>query len=75
MEFNFPVGIAIDHETKQIFVAGSKNDHVQVFTNDLSSLCTITPLAPQEFKTPYDVGVNNEGILYVAEHKTIVLVS
>ena len=69
MEFNFPVGIAIDHETEQIFVADSKNDRIEVFTNDLSFLCTIMPLAPEEFKTPYDVGVDNGGILYVAEHK------
>ena len=69
MDFNFPVGIAIHHETKQIFVADSKNDCVQAFTNDLSFLRTITPLAPEEFKTPYDVGVDNGGILYVAEHK------
>ena len=69
MEFNFPVGIAIDHETKQIFVADNKNDNIEVFTNDPSFLCTIMPLAPEEFKTPYDVGVDNGGILYVAEHK------
>ena len=66
IEFNFPVGIAIDHETKQIFDADSKNDRIEVFTNDL---------APEVFKTPYDVGVDNGGILYLAEHKTIVLVS
>ena len=75
MDFNFPVGIAIHHDTKQIFVADSKNDRVQVFANDLSFLRTITPLAHEEFKTPYDVGANNGEILYIAEHKTIVLVS
>ena len=51
-EFNFPVGIAIHHETKQIFVAVSENECIDVFTNSLSFLCTITPLAPEEFKTP-----------------------
>ena len=69
MEFNFPVGIAIHHDTEQIFVTDSKIDRIEVFTNDLSFLRTIMPSAPEEFKTPYDVGVDNGGILYVAEHK------
>ena len=64
MEFNLPVGIVIDHETKQIFDADSKNDRIEVFTNDL---------APEEFKTPYNVGVDNGGILYVAEHKNLCI--
>ena len=75
MDFNFPVGIAIDHKTKQIFVAVSGKDRIEVFANDLSFLHTITPLAREEFKTPYDVGADNGEILYIAEHKTIVLVS
>ena len=67
MEFNCPIGIAIDPNNEQIFVADSKNNRVQVFANDLSFLRTIVPQAPEKFKNPYDVGVDCDGYLYVAE--------
>ena len=45
----------------------SDNNRLQVFTRDLNFLQTITLRGNQQFDCPYDVALDNEGYLYVAD--------
>ena len=64
LQFSYPVGIAVQPITGQIFVADSGNNRIQVFNNDLSFAHTITH--GKQFDHPYDVSLDNVGHLYVA---------
>ena len=65
LQFNFPMGIAVHPITGQIFVADCYNNRIQVFNNDLTFARTITH--SKQFDSPYDVSLDSEGNLYVAE--------
>ena len=67
LQFNTPVGIKV-HPTKgKIFVADYYNNRIQVFKNDLIFTRTIVLSGNKQFNAPYDVALDNEGYLYVAE--------
>ena len=63
LQFNVPRGITVHPTTGQIFVT----DRIQVFNNDLTFSHTITRSGNKSFNYPYDVALENEGYLYVAE--------
>ena len=67
LQFNYPTGITIHPTTGQILVADGGNNHIQVFNNDLTFSHTITPTGNKSFNAPFDVALDNEGYLYVAE--------
>ena len=67
--YNPAGGIAVHPSTGQIFVADSGNQCIQVFTNDLTFAYTIrSPHSRKPLLNPYDVALDNEGYLYVAEY-------
>ena len=68
LKFNIPVGVEVHLTTGQIFVADRNNNRIQVFKNDLTFTRTIVPSGNKQFIRPYDVALDNEGYLYVAEH-------
>ena len=63
-----PAGITVHPTTGQILVADGGNNRIQVFNNDLIFSHTITPIGNKSFNNPFDVALDNEGYLYVAEH-------
>ena len=68
LQFDYPKGITVHPTTGQIFVADRYNNRIQVFNNDLTYSHTITRLFIESFNAaPYDVALDNEGYLYVAE--------
>ena len=68
LQFNTPAGITVHPTTRQIFVADCNNNRIQVFNNDLTFSRTIAPTGNKQFNYPYDVALDNEGYLYVAEY-------
>ena len=62
------VGITVHPTTRQIFVADFHNNRIQVFNNDLTFSRTIAPTRNKSFNRPFDVALDNEGYLYVAEY-------
>ena len=68
LQFNYPAGIAVHSTTGQIFVADFHNNRILVFNNDLTFLHTIAPTGNRSFHHPFDVAIDNEGYLYVAEY-------
>ena len=68
LQFNIPKGITVHPTTGQIFVADGDNNRIQVFNNDLTFSHTITPAGNKQFDSPFDVALDNEGYLYVAEY-------
>ena len=66
-QFNFPTGIAVHPATGHVFVSDTHNNRIQVFSNDLTFLHTITLRGDKSFNYPWDVSLDNEGYLYVAE--------
>ena len=68
LQFNAPVGITVHPTTGQIYVADRNNNRIQVFNNNLTFSHTIIPSGNHQFNVPYDVALDNEGYLYVAEH-------
>ena len=67
LQFNHPTGITVHPTTGQVFVADTDNNRIQVFTHDLTFSHTITLRRNKHFNCPYDVALDNEGHLYVAE--------
>ncbi len=67
LQFDNPCGITVHPTTGQIFVADSSNNRIQVFNNDLTFSHTINPKSNKRFNRPWDVALDNEGYLYVAE--------
>ena len=67
LQFNYPRGITIHPTTGQILVADSDNNRIQVFNNDLAFSHTITRWFTNPLNEPFDVALDNEGYLYVAE--------
>lgn len=66
--FNYPSGIAVHPTTRQIFVADQSNNRVQVLNDDFTFSHSIRSLPDDKrFKKPYDVALDDEGYLYVAE--------
>ena len=68
LQFDYPFGITVHPTTRQIFVADCKNNRIQVFKNDLTFSRTIAPTGNRSFHHPFDVAIDNEGYLYVAEY-------
>ena len=68
LQFNTPAGIAVHPTTRQIFVADGGNNRIQVFNNDLTFSRTIAPTGNKSFNIPFDVALDIEGYLYVAEY-------
>ena len=66
-QFNHPTGITVHPTTGQIFVADNNNNRIQVFTHDLTFSHTITLRGNKELNHPWDVALDNEGCLYVAD--------
>ena len=67
LQFAYPAGIAVHPTTGLIFVADRNNNRIQVFKNDLTFSRTIAPTDNKSFNRPFDVALDNEGYLYVAE--------
>ena len=67
LQFNTPFGITVHPTTGQIFVADCYNNRIQVFNNDLTLSHSITRKYTKPLCGPFDVALDNEGYLYVAE--------
>ncbi len=67
LQLNTPTGITVHPITGQIFVADTWNNRIQVFNIDLTFSHTITPSGNKRFYYPYDVALDNNGYLYIAE--------
>ena len=67
LQFNYPRGIKVHPTMGQIFVADSWNNRIQVFNNDLTFTHTITLNGEKSFNNPWNVSLDSEGYLYVAE--------
>ena len=67
LQFHCPNGIAVHSTTGQIFVVDCVNNRIQVFNNDLSFSHTIALRGGEAFNDPWDVSIDSDGLLYVAE--------
>ena len=69
LQFNHPRGIAVCLSTGLVFVADSNNNRIQVFNSDLTYAHSITLHGDEQFTSlPYDVSLDSDGYVYVAEH-------
>ena len=69
LQLHNPDGIAVHPTTGQIFVADRNNNRIHVFNDDLTFSHIITSSDGRLFEGPNDVALDNEGYLYVAEHR------
>ena len=67
LQFNTPIGITVNPTTGQIFVTDYNNNRIQVFNNDLTFSRIITLKGNKQLNAPYDVALDQEGCLYVAD--------
>ena len=67
LQFDHPRGIKVHSTTGQIFVADSGNKRIQIFNNDLTFSHTITLHGDKNFNCAWDVSLDSDGSLYVAE--------
>ena len=67
LQFNNPIGIAVYPTTELVFVADSLNNRIQVFNSDLIYAHSITLHGDNQFNIPFDISLDSDGCLYVAE--------
>ena len=67
LQFNYPMGITVHPTTGLVFVADSYNNRIQVFNSDLTYAHSITLHGDKQFNSPYDVSLDSDGCVYVAE--------
>ena len=67
-QFCFPIGIAVCSMTGHVFVADSENNRIHVFHNNLKFSRIIALYGEKQLCSPYDVALDSEGYLYVAEY-------
>ena len=67
LQFNHLRGIAVHPTTGLVFVADSWNNRIQVFNSDLTYAHSITLHGDKQFNSPYDVSLDSDGCMYVAE--------
>ena len=68
LQFNYPRGIAVHPTTGLVFVTESGNDRIQVFNSDLTYAHSIILHGDKQFNKPYDVSLDSDGRVYVAEY-------
>ena len=67
LQFNYPRGIAVHPTTGLVFVADTRNDCIQVFNSYFTYAYSITLHGDNQLNKPYDVSLDSEGHLYIAE--------
>ena len=67
LQFNYPMGIAVHSTAGLVFVADSHNNRIQVFNSDLTYAHSITLHGDKQFNSLYDVSLDSDGCVYVAE--------
>ena len=67
LQFSTPRGIAVHPTTGLVLVADSHNSRIQVFNSDLTYAHSITLPGDTQFNNPYDVSLDSDGCVYVAE--------
>ena len=67
------MGIAVHPTTGLVFVADSYNNRIQVFNSDLTYAHSITLHGDKQFNSPYDVSLDSDGCVYVAEWGVITV--
>ena len=67
LQFDTPRGIAVHPSTGLVFVADCDNNRIQVFNSDLTYAHSITLHGDNQFNKPYDVSLDSDGCVYVAE--------
>ncbi len=71
LQFNDPVGIAVNRKTREVYVCDRRNHRIQVLSADLSFLRHIDQLpvvsGPTNFHYPWDVDFDSHGNVYVAD--------
>ena len=67
LQFNSPEGISVHPTTGLVLVADSYNNRIQVFNSNLIYAHSITLHGNTQFKIPYDVSLDSDGCVYVAE--------
>ena len=67
LQFNYPIGVAVHPTTGLVFVADSGNNRIQVFSSNLTYVHSIILHGGTQFNKPYDVSLDSDGCLYVAE--------
>ena len=68
LQFNYPRGITAHPPTGLVFVADIGNNRIQVFNSDLTYAHSITLHGDKQFDLPYDVSLDSDGCVYVAEY-------
>ena len=69
LQFYYPEGIAVHPTTGLVFVADSdsNNNRIQVFNSDFTYAHSITLHGDKQFNLPFDVSLDSDGFVYVAE--------
>ena len=67
LQFFRPWGITVHLTTGLVFVADSYNNRIQVFNSDLTYAHSITLHGDKQLNLPYDVSLDSDGCVYVAE--------
>uniref|UniRef100_A0A1X7TTI5 B-box C-terminal domain-containing protein n=1 Tax=Amphimedon queenslandica TaxID=400682 RepID=A0A1X7TTI5_AMPQE len=69
LEFSYPGGIAISPITGQVYIADWRNHRIQVLNPDLTFSHSFGSegSANGQFKYPYDIAIDSQGLVYVAD--------
>ena len=67
LRFYYPRGITVHPTTGLVFVADCNNNRIQVFNSDLTYAHSINLHRDKQFNKPYDVSLDSDGYMYVAE--------
>ena len=72
LEFDYPVGISINHKNKKVYVCDRWNHRVQILNEDLTFSSNITGIDSAcwedgYFKFPWDVTFDSTGNVYIAD--------
>ena len=67
LQFDTPRGITVHPTTGPVFVADCYSNRIQVFNPDLTYVHSITLHGDEQLNYPYDVSLDSDGCVYVAE--------
>ena len=70
LQFNFPMGIAINPLNKKIYIADHNNDRIQILNPDLTFYISFGSRGggSGEFNQPSDVAFDSTGNVYIADY-------
>ncbi len=69
LQFSDPIGVAVNHETREVYVCDRRNNRIQVLTADLSFVREFGQCGdgPGDLYLPWDIDIDRHGNVFVAD--------